>query len=316
MAFGELGRIAVETDDLEGVAHDLRAVFGMEIDLHEGSSEALGIRAGVGQDGIELVQRVVAEPAPAKYWRPPLAALIAAVDDLEQADERMRGIGVELVQTVVTGSGFRELFYGANFHGIPLVLYQKDEEGLLHAPARAETVVDWEPKGVPAPMAGAEPGEPHGSNASGQLSRIALVVDDLDAVARDLDRVFDLGLTLIDVPAMGIRAAIGEHGLELVQPSVEAPEVAAYWRGPVAAVCVATDDVDAAAERMREAGIGLVKSTTTQGGLRELYYGANFHGIPLTICDRSEEGFVQAALGADHGGVSAPVSEWVVPAAS
>jgi hypothetical protein len=149
VAFGELGRIALEVDDLEAFAADLGTLFEMEIQIHSRAEETLGILAGVGHDGIELVQRVVPDPLPAKYWKPPLAAVIVGVDDLEEAATRMKDAGVELVQTVVTGSGFRELFYGDNFHGIPLVLYQKDEEDLVGVAGTGETVTDWNPTGVP-----------------------------------------------------------------------------------------------------------------------------------------------------------------------
>ena len=148
MSFGELGRIALEVDDLEAFAGDMRTLFGMEYEVHD-FTEKLGILAGVGHDGIELVQRTQPDPEPAKYWKPPLAAVILAVDDLEEAATRMAAAGVALVQTVVTGSGFRELFYGDNFHGIPLVLYQKDEAELMHAPGTGETITDWNPTGVP-----------------------------------------------------------------------------------------------------------------------------------------------------------------------
>jgi hypothetical protein len=149
VAFGELGRIALEVDDLEAFAADLGTLFEMDIQIHSRAEETLGILAGVGHDGIELVQRVVPDPLPAKYWKPPLAAVIVGVDDLEEAATRMKDAGVELVQTVVTGSGFRELFYGDNFHGIPLVLYQKDEEDLVGVAGSGETVTDWNPTGVP-----------------------------------------------------------------------------------------------------------------------------------------------------------------------
>jgi hypothetical protein len=149
VAFGELGRIALEVDDLEAFAADLGTLFEMEIQIHSRAEKTLGILAGVGHDGIELVQRVVPDPLPAKYWKPPLAAVIVGVDDLEEAATRMKDAGVELVQTVVTGSGFRELFYGDNFHGIPLVLYQKDEADLVGVAGTGETVTDWDPTGVP-----------------------------------------------------------------------------------------------------------------------------------------------------------------------
>jgi hypothetical protein len=149
VAFGELGRIALEVDNLEEFASDLGTLFEMDIQIHSRAEATLGILAGVGHDGIELVQRVVPDPLPAKYWKPPLAAVIVGVDDLEEAATRMTDAGIELVQTVVTGSGFRELFYGDNFHGIPLVLYQKDEADLVGVAGTGETVADWNPTEVP-----------------------------------------------------------------------------------------------------------------------------------------------------------------------
>jgi hypothetical protein len=151
MAFGQLGRVAIEVDDLESVARDLRTVFGMEYEIHD-LGETMGILAGVGRDGIELVQRTVPVPEPARYWRRPLAAMIVGVDDLEEAAVRMLGVGAALVQTVVTASGFRELFYGDSFHGLPLVLYQKDEADLLHRRGTGRTVTDWNPTRVPPPQ--------------------------------------------------------------------------------------------------------------------------------------------------------------------
>jgi hypothetical protein len=149
MAFGQLGRVALEVDDLEAVVADLRKIFGMEMEVHGRASEDLGIIAGVGHDGVELVQRTRSESPVAKYWKPPLAALVLAVDDLEEAHERMKAAGIELVQTIVTGSGFREAFYGDNFHGLPMVLYQKDEVDRVGEEGTGVNDVDWNPTGVP-----------------------------------------------------------------------------------------------------------------------------------------------------------------------
>jgi hypothetical protein len=149
MAFAELGRIALETTDIDAMAADLRKLFGMEIEVHSRAEEAFGLKAGVGHDGIELVQRTKPDIPAAKYWKGPLAAVILAVDDLEEAHRRMAAKGVDLVSTTVTDTGFRELFYGDHFHDIPLVLYQKDEVALLDAPASGEFEIDENPSGVP-----------------------------------------------------------------------------------------------------------------------------------------------------------------------
>jgi hypothetical protein len=151
VGFAELGRVALEVDDVEAVAADLQNVLGMQMQVHRRAVDDLGLIAGVGHDGVELVQRAVPDPKPAKYWKPPLAALILGVDDLEEAYERMKAAGFTLVQTIVTGSGFRELFYGDSFHGLPLVLYQKDEADRVGVPGTGVNEVDWDPQGVPPP---------------------------------------------------------------------------------------------------------------------------------------------------------------------
>ena len=52
---------------------------------------------------------------------------------------------------MITPSGFRELFYGDRFHGIPLVLYQKNEADLMHAAGDGEFEVVENPVDIPAP---------------------------------------------------------------------------------------------------------------------------------------------------------------------
>jgi hypothetical protein len=93
-------------------------------------------------------------------------------------------------------------------------------------------------------------------------------------------------LDVRDVPEMGIRAAIGEEGLELVEKVEAAPKCAEYWAGPLAAVCIRVDDLDEAEARMERAGIPLVQRVQTAGGMRELFYGTNFHGIPLVLYEQ------------------------------
>jgi hypothetical protein len=76
MAPAKLGRIALEVDDVEAVARDCEAIFGIKLQIHRRAEDSLGLVAGVGHDGIELVQRTTPDPPPAKYWKQPLAAII------------------------------------------------------------------------------------------------------------------------------------------------------------------------------------------------------------------------------------------------
>jgi hypothetical protein len=135
MAFGELGRVALQVDDIHAVVADLHKVFGMEIEIHDRAVPSMGLRAAVGQDGIELFQPVGDQAEAVDSGSRPLGAIVIAVDDLQEAFERLEAAGFKAEMSVVTDTGLRELSYGSSFHGIPLALYQKDEEELLTTPA-------------------------------------------------------------------------------------------------------------------------------------------------------------------------------------
>jgi hypothetical protein len=121
MGEAKLDRVALEVDDIEGVAHDLDALLGIRLRISE--ARALGLKAAVGNDGIELVQRTVDQPKLAAYWRPPLAALCVRVDDLTAARKHLAAAGIHPVQRVTLATGLEELFYGQRFRGLPLVLF-------------------------------------------------------------------------------------------------------------------------------------------------------------------------------------------------
>jgi catechol 2,3-dioxygenase-like lactoylglutathione lyase family enzyme len=150
MGFAELGRVALEVQDIDACAADLDRILGMQLEVHNRAADTLGLRAGTGRHGVELVQRTIPDPPPARYWNGALAALILAVDDLEEAFVRMHDAGFTPVHTIVTDTGFRELFYGDSFHGIPLVFYEKGEADLLHGPKTGDFELDEHPVGAPA----------------------------------------------------------------------------------------------------------------------------------------------------------------------
>jgi predicted enzyme related to lactoylglutathione lyase len=135
MAFGQVSRVAFRVDDIAAVTDAFRHVFGMELETHDRAVPVMGLRATVGQDGFELVQGldergdeiVTGEGAT-------LGALVLEVDDLEEAHRRLIEAGATLKSSIVTDTGLREISYGTSFHGIPLVLVQKDETHLLTTP--------------------------------------------------------------------------------------------------------------------------------------------------------------------------------------
>lgn len=140
MAFAELGRVALVVDDIDAVAKSLKDV--LEIDLNILDAKGLGIKAGVGNNGVELVQQV-AESRIAQYWRKPLAALVVYVENAEEANRRMEAAGFKVVQTATAAGGLKEYFYGANFHGIPMVLHETSGDLLHDIGEGAETKFEW-----------------------------------------------------------------------------------------------------------------------------------------------------------------------------
>ncbi len=120
--------------------------------------------------------------------------------------------------------------------------------------------------------------------ASGKLDRIALLVDDLDAAMAQMEAIFDMSFVLLHVDKMGIRVAIGESGLELVEKtSTTSIPVEQVWRRPIASLEVRVDDVDAAIAAMREAGYEVHHSLVTPGGVPKVQMGSAFHDLPTLL---------------------------------
>ena len=120
--------------------------------------------------------------------------------------------------------------------------------------------------------------------ASGKLDRIALLVDDLDATMRQMEAIFDMSFVLLHVDAMGIRVAIGESGLELVEKTAANPiPVEQVWRRPIASLEVRVDDVDATIIAMRKAGYEVHHSLVTPGGVPKVQMGTAFHDLPTLL---------------------------------
>jgi hypothetical protein len=120
-----------------------------------------------------------------------------------------------------------------------------------------------------------------------RLERVAIEVSDIETVAADLDRALGIKLELLDADQLGIRAAIGDQGLELVQRKVPEPRLARYWKPPLAALCIRVDDIAAAERQMADAGFKLTQRVEMPG-LHELLYG-DFHGVAIVLYEHAGE---------------------------
>ena len=140
MPFAELGRVALVVDDIDAVAKSLKDVLDIELKIV--NAEGLGIKAGVGNNGIELVEQV-AESRVAKYWRKPLAALIIHVENAEEANKRMEAAGFNYIQTATAAGGLKEYLYGPEFLGAPVVLHETSGDLLHDIGEGGETKFEW-----------------------------------------------------------------------------------------------------------------------------------------------------------------------------
>ncbi|MBX3510141.1 MAG: VOC family protein [Hyphomonadaceae bacterium] len=141
MPIAELGRVALVVDDMSAVAKSLKEIF--EIDLRVVNAEQLGIKAAIGNQGVELVEKVEQEPRLAKHWRGPVAAICIRVDDAKEINRRMEAAGFSYVQSVKTASGLSEFYYGANFYGLPLVIYESSGDFDHEVGAEGNLELEW-----------------------------------------------------------------------------------------------------------------------------------------------------------------------------
>ena len=130
-----------------------------------------------------------------------------------------------------------------------------------------------------------------------KLDRIAIVVDDVDSVANEMEAVFGMTFTIFEVTNMGIKVGLGNDGIELVEKIADS-DLERLWKRPLAAVVLRVDDVDECARKMAEIGVAIDHHVTTAGGMREISFGTNFRGLPLVVCDG--DGDVVGGVGADN----------------
>lgn len=120
--------------------------------------------------------------------------------------------------------------------------------------------------------------------ASGRLDRIALLVDDLDAAMAQMTAIFDMSFVVLHVDGMGLRVAIGESGLELVEKVTKDPiPVEQIWRRPIASLEIRVDDVNPTIAAMRTAGYEVHHQLVTPGGVPKVQFGNAFHDLPMLL---------------------------------
>jgi hypothetical protein len=130
--------------------------------------------------------------------------------------------------------------------------------------------------------------------ALGKMERIAVEVPDIEAAAADFKKIFDIDMTLLDVPERQLRVGVCDEGIEIVRRTAPKPS-AKNWKPPLGAVVFNCDDVDEVAARLEKAGFKKDHETILGGGLREMSF-PDFHGLPLVITNWRKRNFIEGLL--------------------
>ena len=131
-----------------------------------------------------------------------------------------------------------------------------------------------------------------------QVDRVAVRVEDLEAAVRDFAEIFGMEFEITDVPEFGIRVAICDQGIELVQVmDAKSRIVTNYAGGVLAALSVKVQDIESVKQKLLQRGVELINEADALD-FKEFYcVSATFHGLPLTV-SRYGDSFLEALHGA------------------
>jgi hypothetical protein len=110
-----LDRVALFVGDLDHAVSDLEQL--LEIDMPVTGEP--GQRSAVSNAGYELIE---AGDDPTTEATFPLRAVVVRVANVDDVCQRMAGLGIEVEEELTGPDGVREVSFGCNFNGIPLIV--------------------------------------------------------------------------------------------------------------------------------------------------------------------------------------------------
>jgi len=250
-------RVAYLVDDIEKSIARFGEVLGFKFRKVELGDFPLQVR--IGEHGFEPLQTTGFSFAPIEG---PFIEIAFAVKDAEICKERMLADGYKPVAVNhINETDSDEYLFGPDFHGIPvMVANEGDQEATLAATEPFQTLEE-----APAP----------------KLGICTLLVDDLDAAAKDFSRVYDVEFVPTDAAGFGPKALVGKHRVKLVQRGES--KFAGEFRGALAAFDVMYDDVEAQREKFEKFGYKVLNTRTLKSGRKAYYFGSQFEGLPFGI---------------------------------
>jgi hypothetical protein len=124
------GRIVLAVDGIAPTAADLKDVFGIALGVYD--VDNMRIRVGLGEQGVELIEKMDPVIDIEHFWHVPISGFAIQVPDIDAAKAQMAAIGAVVSHEFTTPGGMLEVYYGKpGLHGVPITLIPYHEDGAL-----------------------------------------------------------------------------------------------------------------------------------------------------------------------------------------
>lgn len=188
-------RIAVIADDMPSFTREVSELLGIEFVSPSLDKEFPAITVTFGEHGLEPIQ--LHEPIPfASFGR--LIEVAIDVEDAEATKQKLQAEGYEpIVNNFLPAPAAYEYLFGRDFHNLPLMVCKAgDNEAQMRedGPFR-------ELDAAPNPKIGC----------------VSLIVDNLETVTADMNRLFGMQFVDTDPAGLGEKAVVGEHRIKLIE---------------------------------------------------------------------------------------------------
>jgi hypothetical protein len=254
--------MAWRVDDMDGFTKAMGGLLGLTFFTPGIIAELYpnaGFKVMFGEHGVEPIQ-----PGPEGLpfaEGDPLIEIAVDVADAESVLGRMTAAGyLPLATSFLPVPQVNEYLFGPDFHGIRFLACT---EGVNEAQVRSEL-----------PFAALDDAEPP------KIGCVTAVSADIDALAADLKRFFDMDFRETDPAGFGARALCGTHRVRLIEgPSVLLDGI----EGALASVDMMHGDVEGTRERLEAAGFTVRQRRALKSGGFAYFFGPTVAGFPLTL---------------------------------
>lgn len=255
-------RMAWRVDDMDDFTRRMGDLFGFSFFAPSLIAELYpdaGFKVMFGQHGIEPIQ-----PGPeglAFAEGDPLIEIAIDVNGADSVLARMRAAGHEHIAiSHLPVPDVDEYLFGRDFHGIQFLAC---DPGVNEAQVRSQLPFDALDDAAPP-----------------KIGCVTLVSPDIDALAADLSRLFDMEFHAFVPAGLGTRGLSGAHRVRLI----EGPSAAvADGTSALLSVDIIHPDVEAARARLEAAGFAVRDTRVLKSGGRAYHFGPTVQGFPLSI---------------------------------